>query len=322
MRAARTGWLLALATAQASCAAATNVGPPAPPGPPPPAAPAHLEIVPVYGTPFCASPYPLAEVRPLLAQGASRTWMTERWDTAWRPLFGARASFGQLSPDLKYLPPIDVLPFMGKELVVEVALYANPALTAQLTVAPQYGCQQVMNLSGRSGRNGWDSLPGQHGEPGPHVRLAVGYVTDPSGEPLVLVRVDEGSVMRGRTLFAPGGSPLQVVLDGGAGGLGGPGRELYVGIGMPVGHLPRGRDGDGGDGGTAFIAFDQAFPDLERKIVVLNRGGSGGGSGIPGRPGPVASTARLPAARLFGDEIAHGVSIRRRSTARTAGSSR
>src|SRR6476659_3963797 len=113
---------------------------------------------------------------------------------------------------------------MGKDLVVDVGLYANPALDARLTVPPQYGCPQVMNLAGRSGRNGWDSLPGESGRPGPHVRIAVGYVAGPTGDPLVLARVDEGSAMRGRTLFAPDGPPLQIVLDCGAGGLGGPGR--------------------------------------------------------------------------------------------------
>jgi hypothetical protein len=226
-----------------------------------------------------------------------------------------------LTPELQYLAPTDLLPFMGRNLTIDVAVTGRPELAARVIVQPQYDCPQFVNLAGRSGRNGWAGRPGEDGQPGPKVRVGVGYVTGSKGEPLVLVRVDDVSGIRARTLFLPGGPPLQVVLDGGGGGAADMRGMLF---GAAAAH-PQG--GDGGDGGAAEIAYDEAFPELERKIIVVNRGGPGGAgragstNGRPGRPGAMPRVTKTSATALFSDEIAHGVPIRRAQAASTAGSS-
>jgi hypothetical protein len=144
------------------------------------------------------------------------------------------------------------------------------------------------------------------------VRVALGYVTGPGGRPLVIARVEDGSGIRARTLFSPT-TPLQIFLDGGSGGMGGPPSDLSVGS-ITLAHGSAGIGGDGGDGGAAEISFDESAPDLEQKVIVMNRGGAGGfgqmGSGRPGRNGAVPRFSPASARKLFADELAHGIPIR------------
>jgi len=303
--------VLAIGMAQASCAeTATTTPGPAPR--PKPAGPMRLDLASARVSTVCSSPYPLDTVQPILVVGQDQRPIQQRRDDYGRPLFRVRASFGQLSPDLQYDPPRDLLPLLGKELVLDVAVSVEQEnLTGRLIVPPRYDCPQIMNLAGRSGREGWQATPAEDGEPGPQVRVAIGYMTGPKGETLVLVRVDDASGMRGRTLLRSDAPPLQIVIDGGPGGPADPRRSLVKTV-VGQGRLPYG--GGGGDGGAAEISFDQSFPELERKVVVLNRGGLGGpgvrGYGRPGRPGAIPHAAPAPVEMLFGDEIARGVPIR------------
>ena len=69
--------------------------------------------------------------------------------------------FGQLSPELTYFPPPDVLPVLGKSLIVDVSYGTGPVLTARLVVPPRYDCPQFVNLSGRNGREGRNGSRGR-----------------------------------------------------------------------------------------------------------------------------------------------------------------
>jgi hypothetical protein len=105
---------------------------------------------------------------------------------------------------------------------------------------------------------------------------------------------------------------LQILLDGGVGGAGG--AEIRNGYGVNLFEIPAGIGGGGGDGGAAEIVYDDTAPELERKVMIINRGGpggsGGGGNGSPGRPGPLPRTEPGPVRRLFHDELAHGVPVR------------
>jgi hypothetical protein len=302
-------WLLVPLVAAAACAETAGAGPEAPRAARP--GPSRLELAPVYAVPMCPSPFPLAQVQVSLVTGEGRRPMNERRDDLGRPLFGTQASFGQLSPELTYYPPMDVLPFLGRSLIVDVSY---GALTGRLTVPARYDCPQFVNLAGRSGREGHSGGRGEDGEPGPRVRIGVGYITGPKGEPLVIVRIDDGTGIRARTVFQPDGPPLQVFLDGGPGGPGGEPISTRNGWGVSTVRIPGGPGGDGGDGGAAEIGYDQAFPELERKIAVYNRGGVGGGgpegAGRPGRPGAIPRSVGTSATSLFSDEIARGFPIK------------
>ena len=112
--------------------------------------------------------------------------------------------------------------------------------------------------------------------------------------------------------MAPEGPPLQILLDGGVGGAGG--LAIRNGYGVNRFEIPPGMGGEGGDGGAAEIFYDGTAPELERKVVIINRGGPGGGGGAgngsPGRPGPLPRTHPEAVRRLFTDELAHGVPVR------------
>jgi hypothetical protein len=129
---------------------------------------------------------------------------------------------------------------------------------------------------------------------------------------LILVRIDDARGLRARTVIAPEGPPLQILLDGGIGGAGG--MAIQHGYGMNRFELPPGIGGAGGDGGAAEILYDDTAPELEREVMIINRGGpggfGGGGAGLPGRPGPLPRSEPVPVRRLFHDELAHGVPVR------------
>ncbi len=61
--------------------------------------------------------------------------------------------------------------------------------------------------------------------------------------------------------------------------------------------IPAGVGGGGGDGGAAEILYDDTAPELERKVVIVNRGGPGGrGAGGPVVPA-VLDRSRAPSPR-------------------------
>jgi hypothetical protein len=273
--------------------------------------PARLELEPVSVDPRCSSPYPISQLRAKFTAGDGKVYATPIFtpnglDTAGlAPLNPAElagsATFGQVTGgDLFYLPPADLLPLIGGDLVVDAWLTRQPATRARLVVHPRFNCPQYVDLSGRPGSQAGLYGRGSFGEPGPNVRVAVGYVNGPADKPLILVRIDDARGLRARTVISPDAPPLQIVLDGGAGGSGG---SVLTGPG-----------GDGGDGGAAEILYDDAAPELERKVVIVNRGGpggtGGGGNGRAGRPGPLPRTEPESVRGLFHDEIAHGVPIR------------
>jgi hypothetical protein len=202
-------------------------------------------------------------------------------------------NIGQFTLDLIYQPPIDLLPVVGGDLVVEVSVAKQPAVRARLAVQPQFDCRQFLDFSGRDGAPAYFSRPATPGEPGPAMRIALGYVNGPGQKPLVLVRVEDLAGVRARTVLSPDGPPLQIFLDGGAGGLGG---------------------GDGGDGGAALIVYEEGQPELEGRVRVFNRGGPAGASadasGRPGRQGAIPRTEPASARVLFREEIEHGAPIR------------
>ena len=162
-------------------------------------------------------------------------------------------SFGQLSSDLFYFPPADLLPVIGGSLVVTASVNRQPSVRAQLVIPPRFDCPQFVNLSGRPGAMGSPSHQGGFGEAGPTVRVSVGYVTGPAQKVLILVRVDDGRGIRARTVMAPEGPPLQLLLDGGVGGAGG--LAIRNGYGVNRFEIPPGIGGDGGDGGAAEIFY-------------------------------------------------------------------
>jgi hypothetical protein len=270
----------------------------------------------------CSSPFPLSQLSVKLhtSDGSSYTTPVSVMDgpTSLAPgqldptAVSWNVNFGQFTTTLVYLPPVDLLPYIGGNLVVTAWLTREPNIHAKLVVAPRFDCPQYMYLSGRRGSAGPAAGLGGAGEPGPTVRVSLGYVTGPGQRPLVIARLEDASGIRGRTVFSPA-TPLQIFLDGGPGGMGGPSSDLSVGS-LTVGHGSAGVGGDGGDGGGAEISFDESAPELERKVIVTSRGGQGGfgqmGSGRPGRPGALPRFTPAPARTLFRDELAHGVPIR------------
>ena len=118
-------------------------------------------------------------------------------------------SFGQLSSDLFYFPPADLLPVIGGSLVVTASVNRQPSVRTQLVIPSRFDCPQFVNLSGRPGAMGSPSHQGGFGEAGPTVRVSVGYVTGPAQKALILVRVDDGRGIRARTVMAPEGPPLR-----------------------------------------------------------------------------------------------------------------
>jgi hypothetical protein len=312
--------------------------------------PARIELEAVSLEPRCSSPYPISQLRVKLTADDGQAYATPIF-TPNGPNTGGLAaldpaevsgtvSFGQFITGLFYLPPVDLLPEVGSELVVNAWLTRQPNVKARLAIPPRFDCPQYLNLSGRSGFTGTPSAPGGPGEPGPAVRIAIGYLDHAGAKPLILVRVDDARGMRARTVISSDGPPLQIFLDGGVGGVGGfplaPGPWPYGPMGPPFWGATAwgvtgpwnftGPGGAGGDGGAAEIGYDEAAPELEGKVVIVNRGGSGGagccGSGRAGRPGPLPRTARVPVRHLFEEEIAHGVRIRVRDALdRAAGQS-
>ncbi|HEY4393002.1 MAG TPA: hypothetical protein VGP64_03020 [Polyangia bacterium] len=302
-----------------------------PPYQPYAALPAHvsrLALEPVTGS-FCNSPYPIGQLRAKVFAADGREYATPLNPPPGQPgpapgtfldpaELGGTASFGQFSADLTFVPPVDLLPTLGSNLVVDSWLTKQPNVRARVVIPPRFDCPQYVNLSGRPGPMGSTSRSGGEGEPGPNVRVALGYLTRPGAKPLVIVRVDDPRGLRARTIISPDGPPLQILLDGGNGGMGG--MALVHGYGLNRIEIPGGPGGDGGDGGAAEIYYDDAAPELEHKVVVFNRGGPGGGgggggsggagSGRSGRAGPLPRATPAPARRLFSDELAHGVPIR------------
>jgi hypothetical protein len=303
----------------AACAQA-----PLPPGSPPTVGRGvSLDLTDVVGVEGCSSPYPLGQLQARLTTADHRVFVTplqtpngpttgglpslEPSEIAWN------LSFGQFTQDLGYLPPVDLLPVMGSNLIVTAWLARQPNVHAQLVIAPRFDCPQFLNLSGRNGAMGSTASNGQMGQPGPAVQVSVGYVTGPNNSRLVLVRVDDARGMLVRTVLAAEAPPLQICVDGGPGGVGG----VSFQAGYPVGplhvELPQGMGGDGGEGGTAVVSYDRDAPELERRVVVLNRGGPGGmgpyGRGRPGRNGPVPRSNPGDVRELFRDELAHGLPV-------------
>ena len=270
---------------------------------------------------WCSSPFPLTQLRAKLFTGDGNAYLTPVFtagvaDTSgFAPLspsdLSGSLTFGQLSSELFYSPPVDLLPLIGGNLVVTAAVKPQPNVRTQLVISPRFDCPQFVNLSGRPGVMGSPSDHGGFGEPGPTVRVSLGYVTGPGQRVLILVRIDDARGLRARTVIAPDGPPLQILLDGGVGGAGG--AEILNGNGS-IFKIPAGMGGGGGDGGAAEIFYDDTAPELERRVVIINRGGpgggGGGGTGGPGRPGPLPRTAPAPVRRLFQDELARGVPIR------------
>lgn len=281
-----------------------------------PTSPVRLLAEAIVGAPTCRSPYPLLEVKATVemddgghlitpvhfnAQGqpAAAQGETAAGDEALDPLeLSARANFGELGTNLQYTPPVDLLPFMGRPLEIEVSLRSNPKLRARLTVPPRYDCAQTVDLSGRGGR------PGEDGEPGPHVRVAIGKLMGPGEQPLILVRVEDVYGIRARTLLSHAAPPLQLLLDGGAGG-GKGGLKIRNVFGAVVARS-EGPASQGGDGGSAEISYDGRFSDLQGRVQIINRGGSGD---RPGRPGAIGRETPTSGEALFREEKAHGVRI-------------
>jgi hypothetical protein len=283
----------------------------------------RLELTPLHAASCVGSPYPVAQIGATVftADGQSRS--TPRvFDaqganalipgTLEAAAINVSVSFGQLAPDLVFIPPADVLPEMGRALVVEGWVPGRPDLRARVTVPPCYECRQQIFLGGRAGLSGWTDGRGTDGGPGANVRVAIGYVDAPGDQRLVLVRIEDGGSIRMRTLLAPGAPPLLLVLDGGYGGPGGPG-PVVSGAGPGHDYRPMAPGGNGGDGGAAQIFFDGAFPELGAKVVISNRGGAGGYSptwlGRDGRPGPPPWVASAPGRELFRDELARGIPV-------------
>jgi len=286
------------------------------------ARPVRLELADYNPSGRCSSPFPLAQLRAKLFTGDGRPYQTpvfsaQGQDTGgFAPLspsdLSGNLNFGRLTADLGYLPPADLLPFIGGNLIVTGWVIRQPTVWTQLIVQPRFDCPQFVNLSGRSGPMGSPGHQGGFGESGPTVRVSLGYVTGPGGKVLVLVRIDDARGLRARTVIALDGPPLEILLDAGAGGAGG--MEIRNGYGINRFEIPPGMGGDGGDGGAAEILYDDTAPELERKVVIVNRGGAGGpgagGTGSPGRSGPLPRSEPAPVRQLFRDELAHGVPIR------------
>jgi hypothetical protein len=305
-----------------SCAETAGPNPAYGPGFSPSAPPVRLELAAYNPDGRCSSPFPLAQLRAKLFTGDGKVYLTPSFtprgpDTAGLPplspseLAGS-LTFGQLSPDLFYFPPADLLPLIGGNLVVTASVNRQPNVRAQLVIPPRFDCPQFVNLSGRPGSMGSASRQGGFGEAGPTVRVSLGYVTGPGHKVLILVRIDDMRGLRARTVIAPEGPPLQIILDGGGGGAGG--MAIQNGYGLNRFEIPPGVGGGGGDGGAAEILYDDTAPELERTVLIINRGGpagtGGGGNGRPGRPGPLPRTEAAPVRRLFHDELAHGVPVR------------
>jgi hypothetical protein len=249
------------------------------------------------------SPFPISRLRVRLFAQDGGVYTTEAASGGTSPGAGGRVlsasdltwrvNIGQFTPDLVYVPPIDVLPVVGGDLVVDVSVAKQPAVHARLAVKAQFDCRQFLDLSGRDGAAAYFSRPATPGEPGPAVQIALGYVNGPTQKPLVLVKVEDAAGVRARTVLSPDGPPLQIFLDGGAGGLGG---------------------GDGGDGGAALIVYEEGQPELEQRVKVFNRGGPAGAgadtTGRPGRQGAIPRTEPGSARLLFREEIEHGAPIR------------
>jgi hypothetical protein len=252
------------------------------------------EAVPSVG--WCRSPYPLAEIKVTaeLKDGRRLSTPTQLDANA----LSATASFGAVTPDLQYVPPVDVLSALGKPLEMEVSSRSNPNVRARLTVPPRYDCPQAVILSGRAGR------PGEDGEPGPHVRVAVGMVQGQGSEPLILVRVEDANGIRVRTLLSPTAPPLQLVLDGGAGGDVGE-RQIRNGWGTVVARSET-PAGQGGDGGAAEVLYDGSFAECLRHVQVVSRGATGT---RPGRPGAIPRETAVSGDKLFRDEISHSTKL-------------
>jgi hypothetical protein len=286
------------------------------------ARPVRLELAGYNPDGRCSSPFPLTQLRAKLFTGDGNAYQTPVFtsgvaDTSgFGPLNPSELSgsltFGQLSSELFYFPPVDLLPLIGGNLVVTASVNRQPNVRAQLVIPPRFDCPQFVNLSGRPGAMGSASDHGGFGEPGPTVRVSLGYVTGPGQRVLILVRIDDARGLRARTVFAPDGPALQILLDGGVGGSGGV--EIRHGYGANLFEIPGGIGGVGGDGGAAEILYDDTAPELERKVLIVNRGGpggtGGGGAGSPGRPGPLPRSEPAPVRQLFRDELAHGVPVR------------
>ncbi len=286
------------------------------------ARPVRLDLAAYNPDGRCSSPFPLTQLRAKLFAGDGSAYLTPIFtpqgpDTGgFAPLspsdLSGSLTFGQLSSDLFYFPPADLLPLIGGNLVVTASVNRQPNVRAQLVIPPRFDCPQFVNLSGRPGAMGSASSHGGFGEPGPTVRVSLGYLTGPGQKALILVRIDDARGLRARTVIAPEGPPLQILLDGGVGGAGGV--EIRNGYGVNLFEIPGGVGGSGGDGGAAEILYDETAPELERKVVIVNRGGpggaGGGGTGSPGRPGPLPRSEPAPVRRLFHDELARGVPVR------------
>ena len=153
------------------------------------ARPVRLELADYNPDGHCSSPFPLTHLRAKLFTGDGNAFLTPVFtsqgpDTGgFAPLSPSDLSgsigFGQLSTDLSYFPPADLLPLIGGNLVVTAWLIRQPKVWAQLVVPPRFDCPQFVNLSGRPGPMGSASNHGGFGEPGPTVRVSLGYVTGP-----------------------------------------------------------------------------------------------------------------------------------------------
>ena len=117
----------------------------------------RLELRAIFAHPTCPSPYRLAQVQAtLIARDGTRqstpTHIDEQGRLAPRPGalgaggIGWYVSFGQLTADLMYTAPVDVLPLLASDLVINARLLEQPAVTAQLAIPPRYDCPRSFRM--------------------------------------------------------------------------------------------------------------------------------------------------------------------------------
>ena len=222
--------------------------------------PVRLELTAYNPDGRCSSPFPLTQLRAKLFAGDGSAYLTPVFtsggaDTSgFAPLSPSNLSgtltFGQLSSDLIYFPPPDLLPLIGGNLVVTASVNRQPNVRTQLVIPPRFDCPQFVNLSGRPGPMGSASRQGGFGEPGPTVRVSLGYLTGP-GQKVLILRADRRRAWASRAdrHRSRGTAVAEIVLDGGVGGSGGV--EIRNGYGVNRFEIPAGVGGAGGDGGAA-----------------------------------------------------------------------
>ncbi|MDH5196947.1 MAG: hypothetical protein OEY20_06820 [Gemmatimonadota bacterium] len=174
-------------------------------------------------------------------------------------------------------------------------LRANPAIAAEVVVAPDYGClDHALAFVGAPGREG------TAGGPGPNVTVRLGLLSSPFVERLIVAEV---TVEQAPPLYVladaelvPPSDWLQVAAVGGRGNRGTDGRAGTKGAtgragcpGGPGGAGGGGGDGgpgsDGGTGGHVTVIAPEEEPFLAGLVEALTDGGPAGPGGRPGKGG-------------------------------------